>query len=157
MRGKGTCVKRGDRLGDRDQGRMQALASIRPWRRRIGGRWVFLFLLAFSWSAASRADSTLSADIPAGPVAEALTEFARQTGLQLVYVTEIAAGRTSRGARAGASSSEALSQLLAGTGLGFAFINDRTVRIYVAPPAEPAPPVAAPVPPPARSVERESA
>jgi len=98
----------------------------------------------------------LSADIPAGPLAAALTEFARQTGLQLGYLPEIAAGRTSRGARAGASPPEALAQLLAGTGLAFAFANDRTVTIFAAPPTEPPPPPVPPAPPPARAAERET-
>ena len=79
----------------------------------------------------ARADAALPADIPAGPVAGVLANFAHQTGLQLVYVSEIAKGRTSHGARAGTSPAQALSQLLAGTGLGYKFVNERTVQIYV--------------------------
>ena len=73
---------------------------------------------------------SLSSDIAPGPVAGALAEFARQTGLQLVYVSEIAQGRTSGGTRAGTAPAQALTDLLAGTGLVYTFVNDRTVRIY---------------------------
>ena len=68
------------------------------------------------WDGSARAEP-LSADIPAGPVAAALANFARQTGLQLVYVSDIAKGRMSHGARAGTSAAQALTQLLAGTDL----------------------------------------
>ena len=96
--------------------------------------------LLAGWSGNARADPSLSADIPAGPVAAALANFARQTGLQLVYVSDIAKGRTSRGARAGTSLTQALTDLLAGTGLTFTFFNDRTVQIYVDTVAPQAPP-----------------
>jgi outer membrane receptor protein involved in Fe transport len=90
-----------------------------------------LGILLVCWEGNARADPSLSADIPGGPVAGALANFTRQTGLQLVYVSDIAKGRTSHGARAGTSPAQALTQLLAGTGLGYTFVNDRTVRIYV--------------------------
>lgn len=83
------------------------------------------------WVGEARSDTLLSANIPAGPIAGALAEFAHQTGMQVVYVSEIASGRESKGARAGTSPAQALGQLLAGTGLGYTFVNNRTVRIYV--------------------------
>jgi hypothetical protein len=96
------------------------------------GRWLACCLLGLLGGCGNaRAHPSLSADIPAGPVAAALANFARQTGLQLVYVSEIAKGRTSPGARVGTSPAQALTQLLAGTGLGYTFVNDRTVLIYV--------------------------
>jgi outer membrane receptor protein involved in Fe transport len=66
-------------------------------------------------------------------VAEALAAFGRQTGLQLIYVSVIAETQQSKGARAGLTASEALTQLLDGTGLRFEFLNTRTVRIFPAP------------------------
>jgi len=85
--------------------------------------------------AASGADMEvrLSADIGPRPVAEALAAFGRQTGLQLIYVSTIAETQQSKGARAGLTASEALAQLLEGTGLAFEFLNARTVRIFPAP------------------------
>jgi iron complex outermembrane receptor protein len=102
-------------------------------------------LVALLGAAASRAQSParLAADIPPQPLAEALAAYARQTGLQLVFVSEIARGKTSKGAPAGLTQEAALTQLLDGTGLRFEFLNERSVRILVAkpklPPA-PAPP-----------------
>jgi iron complex outermembrane recepter protein len=77
-----------------------------------------------------RADTVLSVDIPAQPVDAALAQFAHQTGLQLVYESHVTQARASPGARVGGSASAALTELLAGTGLGFQFLNDRTVRIF---------------------------
>ena len=102
-------------------------------------------LVALLGAAASRAQSParLAADIPPQPLAEALAAYARQTGLQLVFVSEIARGKTSKGAPAGLTQDAALTRLLDGTGLRFEFLNERSVRILVAkpelPPA-PAPP-----------------
>ena len=104
--------------------------------------WALVTLLG---AAASRAQSParLAADIPPQPLAEALAAYARQTGLQLVFVSEIARGKTSKGAPAGLTHEAALTRLLDGTGLRFEFLNERSVRILVAkpelPPA-PAPP-----------------
>lgn len=82
----------------------------------------------------SRAEAfdKLSQDIAAQPLAQALSEFANQTGLQLVYVSEIAATQASNGAPQGLAAPDALRRLLAGTGLHFEFLNDRTVRIFAA-------------------------
>jgi len=77
--------------------------------------------------------ASLPGDIAPQPLAQALVAFAKQTGLQLVYVSDIAAALESKGARAAMSVSEALTQLLQGTGLEFEFLNARTVHIYAAP------------------------
>jgi len=87
-------------------------------------------ILGSVWISGARADSPLINDIVPQPVADALDEFANQTGLQLVYETRIAKERASKGARAGLSAKEALTQLLDGTGLLFEFLNARTVRIF---------------------------
>jgi outer membrane receptor protein involved in Fe transport len=96
---------------------------------------------------ASGAASTLrlSADIGPRPVAEALAAFGRQTGLQLIYVSTIAETQQSKGARAGLTASEALAQLLDGTGLAFEFLNDRTVRVFPEPTVVPTVVVAVPI------------
>jgi len=79
------------------------------------------------------ADAPLSSAIPAQPLAAVLTEFAHQTGLQLVYVSDAVRNQESRGSRAGLSNAEALTALLDGTGLTFEFLNQRAVRIFPAP------------------------
>ena len=53
----------------------------------ISATWGFLVL------SNAEASEELSHDIAAQPLAQALSEFAAQTGLQLVYVSEIAASR----------------------------------------------------------------
>ena len=83
--------------------------------------------LVFSHAEASE---ELSHDIAAQPLAQALSEFATQTGLQVVYVSGIAATRVSKRAPRGLPAADALQRLLAGTGLHFEFLNDRTVRIF---------------------------
>ncbi len=117
----------------------------RRWGSVVGGVLCSWALVALLGAAASRAQSParLAADIPPQPLAEALAAYARQTGLQLVFVSEIARGKTSKGAPAGLTQVAALTRLLDGTGLRFEFLNERSVRILVAkpelPPA-PAPP-----------------
>jgi outer membrane receptor protein involved in Fe transport len=104
-------------------------------------RWVACCLLGMVlgfWAGTAKSEPMLSAAIAPQPLAAALSEFAHQTGLQLVYVSQIAAGRTSKGALAGLSPKEALRQLLDGTGLSFEFLNPRTVRIYEAAAVAPA-------------------
>ena len=86
-------------------------------------------LLVFSPAEAS---AGLSHDIAAQPLAQALSDFAAQTGLQVVYVSSIAANQHSKGAPRGLPPSEALESLLAGTGLRFEYVNERTVRILAA-------------------------
>ena len=64
------------------------------------------------------------------PLAQALDFFARQTGLQLVYVSDTVQGVISKGSPAGLTPRETLTRLLEGTGVTFEFLNERTVRIY---------------------------
>jgi hypothetical protein len=89
-------------------------------------------------AAAAEVTATLTADIPPGPVSDALVAFGRQTGLQLIYVSSVVETQHSKGARAGLTASAALNQFLDGTGLTFEFLNARTVRIFPAPAVVPA-------------------
>jgi iron complex outermembrane receptor protein len=73
--------------------------------------------------------TTLTADIPARPLAEALAAFARQTGLQLVYVSDVVRKRKSHATAAGLSADDALARLLQGTGLRFEYLTPRSIRI----------------------------
>jgi iron complex outermembrane receptor protein len=72
----------------------------------------------------------LSSDIPAQALAQALSAFVDQTGLQLVYVSNLAEGRVSGAAPAGLAPARALQRLLAGTGMDFAVLNNRTVKLF---------------------------
>ena len=87
--------------------------------------------------------TVLTADIPAEPLAQALEAFARQTGLQLVYVSEVVHEQKSRAVPAGLSAQVALARMLEGTELRFDYLTPRSIRISDA--------VAAPVPATANS------
>ncbi len=76
--------------------------------------------------------AALTADIPAQPIAQALAAYARQTGLQLVYVSGVVRDQRSRKVSAGLSANEALAQLLRGTGLGFEYLTPSSIRILAA-------------------------
>src|SRR5450432_920320 len=64
----------------------------------------------------------LAADIPAQPLAQALTEFHRQTGLQLIYVSSVIGSQRSHAVGAGLKADEALDRLLRGTGLRLEYL-----------------------------------
>ena len=80
-------------------------------------------------STALAEEETTSTDIAPQPLNVALREFADQSGLQVVYRTELAAGIDTNGTDSPRSDDEALDQLLASTGLEHRFVNDRTVAI----------------------------
>jgi len=82
--------------------------------------------------AAADASAVLTADIPAQPLAQALDLFAQQTGLHLVYVSELVRNRMSHPVDAGLSADKALARLLQGTGLKFEFLTARSIRILAA-------------------------
>jgi hemoglobin/transferrin/lactoferrin receptor protein len=67
--------------------------------------------------------------IPAGSLSAALTAFGQQSGLQVTFLSEIAAGKTSPGFQGQASSEQALEAILAGSGLSYSFPNATTVAI----------------------------
>ncbi len=96
-------------------------------------------ILSMTLGAASIAASeapherTLAAAIPAAALADALAAYSSATHLQLVYVSQLALGKSSRGVPAGLAADAALAQLLQGTGLEFRFLNDRTVKLYEPP------------------------
>ncbi|MFT4053379.1 MAG: TonB-dependent receptor [Novosphingobium sp.] len=66
---------------------------------------------------AQHAEAMRQYDIPAGSLAQALSRFADQTGVQISYEGRLTEGRTTSGLRGTFVPKEALSRLLAGTGL----------------------------------------
>jgi hypothetical protein len=75
-------------------------------------------------------------DIPAQALSQALEAFARQTGLQLVYVSGIVVNKRSHAVSAGLNASETLARLLKGTGLRFEYLTPDTIRILPATPPD---------------------
>jgi iron complex outermembrane recepter protein len=76
----------------------------------------------------------LTSDIPAQPLTQALSAFAQQTGLQLVYVSGIVRNQKSHAVSAGLSAQQALTRLLQGTGLHFEYLTPHSIRILTSAP-----------------------
>jgi len=89
--------------------------------------WAWCNAVCFAQTAASQA--VFSKEIEAQPLAQALDLWARQTGLQVIYGTEMTAGKTSPGARAGLSAKEALQEIVRGSGLTVTWLNDHTATL----------------------------
>jgi len=69
----------------------------------------------------------LAGGIPAQPLARALEAFARQTGLQLVYLSGVVRSQKAHAVPAGLSAPEALARMLEGTELTFEYLTPPTV------------------------------
>jgi hypothetical protein len=72
-------------------------------------------------------------EIAAGAAPTALREFVRQTGLQVLFEFDSIRDHTTHGIRGRFDASEALSRMLAGSGLAFEFVNERTVSVRALP------------------------
>jgi iron complex outermembrane receptor protein len=63
------------------------------------------------------AAQSMSFDVPAQPLAQALSQFARQAGLQLTYSSELVQGRQARALTGSHDVRQGLAALLEGSGL----------------------------------------
>jgi outer membrane receptor protein involved in Fe transport len=90
-------------------------------------------LLLSSTIVSAQTAAPLTSDIPSQSLPQALALFARQTGLQIVYLSGVIREQRSPGAPAGLAPEAALTHLLAGTGLRFEYLNARSIRILPAP------------------------
>jgi outer membrane receptor protein involved in Fe transport len=97
--------------------------------------------------------NTLSTTIAPMPLNRALEQFAKQTGLQVVYVSATATGVESAGAAAGLTRDAALRALLSGTGLKPRFLDENTVTLIKAETQTPEPIQIAQATPPRAAVE----
>lgn len=77
----------------------------------------------------ARAAEATAVDIAAGDLAQALRQLATQMSLQIDYPAEMVAGKASQGLAGRFSTEEALSRLLAGTGLDFRLAADGRVIV----------------------------
>jgi outer membrane receptor protein involved in Fe transport len=67
--------------------------------------------------------------IPAEPLANALNDLAQQSGLQVMFASELVARLKSPEVRGSLTATEALQRLLGNTGLRFEFVNPHTIAI----------------------------
>jgi len=88
--------------------------------------------------------------IPAEPLGDALNEFARQAGLQVLFPSQLVARHTSPEVKGSLTAEEGLQRLLSDTNLRYEFVNPHTITILGSPrPAErPAAPEPRTEPPP---------
>lgn len=97
--------------------------------------WSFLAVICLAWAIHGRAHSqdegatTFDLRITAQPLDEALKEFSRQSGMQVIFFSSLTDGLHSPGVRGEYTVAGALEALLAGSGLTFRVINPRTVEI----------------------------
>ncbi|MGO1070959.1 TonB-dependent receptor domain-containing protein [Lysobacter sp. CA199] len=97
----------------------------RPHKRTIKPCVLFLALLpclaamSLTAQAAEGAGATARFDIPQQKLGTALSEYARQSGTQLLYSPELANGKTAPAVRGEKTPRQALDELLAGTGLNY--------------------------------------
>ena len=108
-------------------------------------------VLSIAILGSARASATklekLALKIAAGTAPEALAEFVRQTGLQVLFDFDAVSSVNTREISGRLDAKEALSLMFEGSGLTFEFINDRTIavrlRLPTATPVAPAAPPAA--------------
>jgi len=103
---------------------------------RLTRRELIAWMLACMGACAAQAQSVVTEtprrqelEIAAGAVPQALREFVRQTGLQVLFEFDVVRHHTTHAIRGRFDPSEALSLMLAGSGLGFEFVNERTVSV----------------------------
>ncbi|SDX76369.1 TonB-dependent Receptor Plug Domain [Lysobacter enzymogenes] len=97
--------------------RVQKQSLLSASRRAV----LFLALLpCMAAYAGERSSANARFDIPQQRLDTALSEYARQSGTQLLYAPELAAGKTARAVRGEKSNRQALEELLDGTGLSYA-------------------------------------
>jgi len=83
----------------------------------------------------AQAGRSANFDIPAQPLAQALTAFGRQSGMQIAVDTASVAGKASAGVSGTMTAEQALRQLLAGSGLSYQFTSGNAVTVTGAAPA----------------------
>ncbi len=101
-------------------------APRRIHRSRLAGA---ALAIAFVLAAPAHAESVHALTLASQPLDRALQEFARVSGLQLVYRSRITRGRQAPAVKGSYTTSEALDVLLAGSQLGYRFIDEHTIEV----------------------------
>ncbi len=74
-------------------------------------------------------DQAFEFDIPRQTLDSALESFAKTTGLQVLYASELTRNLATKGVRGRRSAVEALDTILTGTSLTYRYVNERTIAI----------------------------
>lgn len=112
--------------------RANRVRTERDVRRMVIVAVLMTLTLAVTGVARAQTPATRTFDIPAQPLATALTTFGQQSGLQVSAPAELLQGRTSTAVKGDLTPTQAVSQLLAGTGLTFR-LSGTTVTLEPAP------------------------
>lgn len=80
-------------------------------------------------AADARASIRMPTDIPAEPLDLALKALAKERGLQFVYRSDVVGAARTRGVRGDLTTPEALTKLLEGTRLEYAYLDDNTITV----------------------------
>lgn len=112
---------------------------LKPLRRRIGAthskRYFALLIIAITWLFpahrvfADREATLVYFDIPAGQLAESLHLFSNQSGLQILYESEITTDLLTQPLEGRLPIKSALDRLLEGTDLAWLFATEKTIAI----------------------------
>ncbi|KFD27441.1 hypothetical protein IH86_15105 [Sphingobium yanoikuyae] len=82
------------------------------------------------------AQDVRSYDIPAGPLADVLNQYARQAGVELAYHAELTGSASSLGLKGSFGLAEGLSHILSGTGITYRQTGPRAFTLEPAPTAD---------------------
>lgn len=77
----------------------------------------------------SQPAGAVNVSVPAGPLESGLLSLGRQTNLRMLYPSNLTAGRRTAGVNGQMSPQQAVTQLLAGTGLRASFTGQNTVQV----------------------------
>lgn len=83
----------------------------------------------------SSAQELISFSIAAGPLGAAITQFGLRTNLQILYPADLVRDKQSAGVTGTLTREQALSRLLAGSGVGYRFSDAGSVTLYALPAA----------------------
>jgi len=82
--------------------------------------------------AVDQAEQTYAFDIPAQPLARAITDFSAVTGVQVLYTEQAKVDHTAPALQGNYTVNQALQRLLAGTGVNYRFTGENSVTLEVA-------------------------
>jgi hypothetical protein len=104
-------------------------------------------VMLWASAAAQSPSSVKNLSIPAEPLANALNDLAQQSGLQVMFASELVARLKSPEVKGALTPTEALQRLLTNTGLRYEFVNPQTITIVGPEPKPTAPPAETKAPP----------
>jgi len=112
------------------EGRRACGATVFPVSRRESrGKWGVRFLAALAalFVLPAFAAQAASFDLPAQPLADAIRAVGSQTNTNVLFDPPLVADRSARPLKGDLSAEQALTKILAGTGIKYEFLNDTTI------------------------------